>query len=36
MQTEINLWIEEFTKVETEYEKLELFRHRKEIETIWT
>ena len=27
---------EGFTKVETEYEKLELFRHRKEIETIWT
>lgn len=36
MQTEINFWIEEFTKVETEYEKIELFRHRKEIETIWT
>lgn len=35
-QTELNLWIDEFIKVTTENEKLELFRHRKEIEKIWT
>lgn len=35
-QTEINLWIDEFINVTTEDEKLELFRHRKEIERIWT
>ena len=35
-QTEINLWIDEFINVYTENEKLELFRHRKEIEKIWT
>ena len=34
-QTEINLWIDEFIKTTTEDEKLELFRHRKEIEKIW-
>ncbi len=35
-QTELNLWIDEFINVTTENEKLELFRHRKEIEKIWT
>ena len=35
-QTELNLWIDEFINVTTEDEKLELFRHRKEIEKIWT
>lgn len=33
-QTEINLWIESFTDTKTEDEKIELFRHRKEIEKI--
>ena len=31
-QSEINLWIEEFINTTTEDEKIELFRHRKEIE----
>lgn len=31
-QTEINLWIDEFINVTTEDEKIELFKHRKEIE----
>lgn len=35
-QTELNLWIDEFMNAITEDEKLELFRHRKEIEKIWT
>lgn len=33
-EIEINLWIEEFINVTTDDEKLELFRHRKEIEKI--
>ena len=33
-ENEINLWIEEFINVTTNDEKLELFRHRKEIEKI--
>lgn len=33
-QTAINLWIESFIDTKTEDEKIELFRHRKEIEEI--
>lgn len=33
-QTEINLWIESFIDTKTEDEKIELFRHRREIEKI--
>lgn len=33
-QTAINLWIESFIDTKTEDEKIELFRHRKEIEKI--
>lgn len=35
-QTEIDLWIDEFINGTADDEKLELFRHRKEIERIWT
>ena len=33
-QTKINLWIESFIDTKTEDEKIELFKHRKEIEKI--
>ena len=33
-QSEINLWIDEFINTTTEDEKIELFRHRKEIEQV--
>ena len=33
-QSEINLWIDEFINTTTEDEKVELFKHRKEIEKI--
>ena len=33
-QIKINLWIDEFINTATEDEKIDLFRHRKEIERI--